>query len=339
MKKFAIIITVLVASLSIFAGIFGYGQGGEVNVYTSRHYDTDQQLYDEFTKLTGIKVNVIKAGEDELIERMKNEGEDTNADLFITADVGRLHRAKMLGLLQPIVSETLTKNIPDNLRDRDNYWYALTVRARVLAYAPERVDISKIKTYGDLINPEWKGKILIRSSSNIYNQSLVASFIALYGEDWALNWAKGIVANMAREPQGNDRAQVIAVAAGEGDIAVINTYYMGKMLNSSDEQQVNAAKKVKLYFPEKTHINVSGAGISKYAKNKENAIKLLEFLTSKEAQRLYAEANYEYPANPEVEPSEFLKSFGDFEPQGIDLTLLGEYNSKAVEIMDKAGWK
>ncbi|GAB6188955.1 Fe(3+) ABC transporter substrate-binding protein [Marinitoga arctica] len=338
MKKFATIL-LLILSLTIFAGMFGYGQGGVVNVYTSRHYDTDQQLYNDFTKLTGIKVNVIKAGEDELIERMKNEGEDTNADLFITADVGRLHRAKELGLLQPIVSEILTKNIPSYLRDRDNYWYALTVRARVIAYAPERVDISKIKTYADLIKPEWKGRILIRSSSNIYNQSLVASFIAIYGEEWAFNWAKGIVENMAREPQGNDRAQVIAVAAGDGDIAIINTYYMGKMLNSSDEQQINAAKKVKLYFPKKTHINVSGAAVAKYAKNKENAIRLLEFLTSKDAQKLYAEANYEYPANPEVEPSEFLKSFGKFEPQDIDLTLLGEYNSKAVEIMDKAGWK
>ncbi|MBM7560275.1 Fe(3+) ABC transporter substrate-binding protein [Marinitoga litoralis] len=339
MKKFAVIITLVLVSLNIFAGMFGYGQGGEVNVYTSRHYDTDQKLYDEFTKVTGIKVNVIKAGEDELIERIKNEGEDTNADLFITADVGRLHRAKTMGLLQPVATDILVKNIPNKLRDRDNYWYALTMRARVLAYAPERVDISKIKTYGDLINPEWKGRILIRSSSNIYNQSLVASFIAIYGEEWAYNWAKGIVANMAREPQGNDRAQVIGVAAGEGDIAVINTYYMGKMLNSSDPQQIEAAKKVKLHFPEKTHINVSGAGVVKYAKNKENAIKLLEFLTSKDAQELYAEANYEYPANPEVEPSEFLKSFGSFEPQGIDLTLLGEYNSKAVEIMDKSGWK
>ncbi|SHE65581.1 iron(III) transport system substrate-binding protein [Marinitoga hydrogenitolerans DSM 16785] len=338
MKKFAFFI-VLIISLNIFAGVFGYGQGGEVNVYTSRHYDTDQKLYDEFTKLTGIKVNVIKAGEDELIERMKNEGKDTNADLFITSDVGRLHRAKILGLLQPMVTETLTRNIPASLRDRDNYWYALTVRARVLAYAPERVDITKIKTYDDLINPEWKGKILIRSSSNIYNQSLVASFIAMYGEEWAFNWSKGIVKNMAREPKGNDRAQVIAVASGEGDIAVVNTYYIGKMLFSSDKQQVNAAKKVKLYFPEKTHINVSGAGIAKYSKNKENAIKLLEFLTSKDAQKEFAEANYEYPANPEVEPSDFLKSFGEFTSQGVDLTLLGEYNSKAVELMDKAGWK
>ncbi|WGS64368.1 Fe(3+) ABC transporter substrate-binding protein [Marinitoga aeolica] len=338
MKKFAII-TVLVVSLNLFAGMFGYGQGGEVNVYTSRHYDTDQKLYDEFTKLTGIKVNVIKAGEDELIERMKNEGKDTNADLFITADVGRLHRAKTLGLLQSVTTNILANNIPENLRDRENYWYALTVRARILAYAPDRVDISKIKTYGDLINPEWKGKIVVRSSSNIYNQSLVASFIAIYGEDWAFNWAKGIVNNMARKPQGNDRAQVIAVAAGEGDIAIVNTYYIGKMLNSSDPQQIEAAKKVKIFFPEKTHINVSGAGIAKYAKNKENAIKLLEFLTSKDAQGEFAEANYEYPANPKVEPSELLRSWGDFTPQGIDLTLLGEYNSKAVELMDKAGWK
>ncbi|NUV00162.1 iron deficiency-induced protein A [Marinitoga sp. 1154] len=338
MKKIFVVVLALL-SISLYAGMFGYGQGGEVNVYTSRHYDTDQKLYDEFTKLTGIKVNVIKAGEDELIERIKNEGSDTRADLFITADVGRLHRAKVLGLLQPIVTDVLIKNIPNNLRDRENYWYALTVRARVLAYSPERVDISKIKTYEDLINPEWKGRIVVRSSSNIYNQSLIASFVAIYGEEWALNWAKGIVNNMARKPQGNDRAQVIAVASGEGDIAIVNTYYIGKMLNSSDKQQVAAAKKIKIFFPERTHINVSGAGIVKYSKNRENAIKLLEFLTSKEAQGEFAKANYEYPANPEVEPSELLKSWGNFTSQGIDLTLLGEYNSKAVEIMDKAGWK
>lgn len=338
MKKFLSFFVILL-SISLYAGIFGYGKGGEVNVYTSRHYDTDQKLYDEFTRLTGIKVNIIKAGEDELIERMKNEGKDTNADLFITADVGRLHRAKISGLLQPIITDTLSKNIPANLRDRDNYWYALTVRARVLAYAPDRVDISKIETYGDLINSEWKGKIVVRSSSNIYNQSLVASFIALYGEDWAFKWAKGIVNNMARKPQGNDRAQVIAVAAGEGDIAIVNTYYIGKMLNSSDPQQIEAAKKIKIFFPKRTHINVSGAGIAKYAKNKENAIKLLEFLTGKEAQEKFAQANFEYPANPEVEPSELLKSWGTFIPQDLDLTLLGEYNTKAVEIMDKAGWK
>ncbi|CCO08142.1 Fe(3+) ABC transporter substrate-binding protein [Desulforamulus hydrothermalis] len=316
---------------------------GVINLYTDRHYDTDQELFDLFAKETGIKVNVVKAESDELIERLAREDKDTKADLLITADAGRLYRAKEKGLLQPASSETLFKNIPENLRDKDNEWFGLTVRARVIVYSKDRVNTSQLSTYEDLTDPKWKGKILVRSSNNIYNQSLLASFIALNGEDKAKEWAKGLVANMAREPKGNDRDQAKAIVAGEGDIAIMNTYYIGKMLKSSDPEEVKVAEKVGVFFPNQdtsgTHINVSGVGLVKYAKNKENAIKLMEFLSGEKAQKQFAEANFEYPVNPNVEPSELLKSWGDFKSQNINLTLLGEYNQKAVKIFNEVGWK
>jgi len=314
-----------------------------VNLYTDRHYDTDEKLYELFTEETGIKVNVVKGKSDELIERLAREGKDTEADLLITADAGRLHRAKTKDLLQPVTSNTLTNNIPTNLRDKDNEWFGLTVRGRIIVYSKDRVDPSELSTYEDLVNSKWKGKILVRSSSNIYNQSLLASFIAIDGEEKAKQWAKGIVENMARNPQGNDRAQATAVVAGEGDIAIMNTYYIGKMLNSSNPEEVKVAKNVGIFFPNQdttgTHINVSGVGLTKYAKNKENAIKFMEFLSSPKAQEQFAQANYEYPANPSVEPSDLLKSWGEFKPQNINLSKLGEFNQKAVEIFNEVGWK
>ncbi len=314
-----------------------------VNLYTDRHYDTDEALYELFTQETGIEVNVVKGKSDELIERLAREGEDTQADLLITADAGRLHRAKERGLLQPVSSDILLKNIPENLRDSENYWFGLTVRGRVIVYAKDRVDPSELSTYEDLTDPKWKGRILVRSSSNIYNQSLLASFIAIHGEEKAREWARGIVENMAREPKGNDRAQATAVAAEEGDIAIVNTYYIGKMLNSSNPEEVKVAKSLGIFFPDQdgtgTHINVSGIGLTKHAKNKENAIKLVEFLSGAKAQEQFAEANFEYPANPSVEPSDLLKSWGDFKKQNISLSRLGELNSKAVKIFDEVGWK
>lgn len=314
-----------------------------VNIYTDRHYDTDEELYQIFTEETGIQVNVVKGKSDELIERLAREGEDTQADVLIVADAGRLHRSKEEGLLQTISSEVLTKNIPENLRDVDNEWFGLTVRGRVIVYAKDRVDPSQLSTYEDLVDPKWKGKILVRSASNIYNQSLVASFIEIYGEEKTKEWAKGIVENMAREPQGNDRDQATAVVAGEGDIAIMNTYYIGKMFDSSNPEEVKVAENVGVFFPnqdgEGTHINVSGAGITKYSKNKDNAIQLIEFLSSEKAQKQYAEANFEYPVNTNVEPSDLLKSWGTFKPQNINLSKLGEYNSKAMEIMNEVNWK
>lgn len=349
--KLLSITSALLFSVSLFTGCsktadqktYSHQKDQIVNVYSDRHYDTDKQLYEEFTKKTGIKVNVVEGKSDELIERLAREGQDTEADILITADAGRLHKAKVEGLLQSFNSDTVNKNIPQNLRDKDNTWTALTVRARVLVYAKERVNPDVFSTYEDLTDPKWKGKILTRSSTNIYSQSLLASMIEINGYEKAKEWAKGLVENFARQPQGNDRDQVKAVAAGVGDVAIVNTYYIGKMLNSQDQEEVNAASKVGVFFPNQqttgTHINISGAGLTKASKNKENAIKFIEFLTSEEAQKLFAEANFEYPANPKVEPAQLLKSWGDFKAQNIEISKLGEHNKNAVIIFNEVGWK
>ncbi len=210
------------------------GNKGEVTVYTHRHYESDQMLFDTFEKETGIKVNVVNANADELIQKIKMEGEQSPADVLITVDAGRLHRAKELDLLQPVTSEKLKSIIPEHLKDKDNFWFGLTKRGRVIVYAKDRVTPDELSTYEDLASDKWKGRILIRSSDNIYNQSLLASIIAHDGEAAAKEWAIGVVKNMARNPKGSDRDQVKAVVAGEGDIAVVNTYYLGKMLNSAN---------------------------------------------------------------------------------------------------------
>lgn len=314
-----------------------------VNVYSDRHYDTDKQLLEEFTKDTGIKVNIIEGSSDELIERLAREGKDSQADALITADVGRLHRAKEQGLLQNSTSDIINKNIPENLRDSDGEWVALTKRARVIVYSKDRVKPEELSTYEDLAGEKWKGKVVTRSSTAVYNQSLLASLIYINGEESSKNWAQGIVNNLSKEPKGNDRDQVKAIAAGEGDVTLVNTYYIGKMINSSDKEEVKAAEKVGVFFPNQnttgTHVNISGVGITKSAKNKDNAVKLIEFLSSEKAQKLFAEANYEYPANPAIAPSELLKSWGDFKAQDINLSKLGEFNNKAVEIFNQVGWK
>ncbi len=318
-------------------------KAGVVNLYTDRHYDSDDKLYSAFTQETGIKVNIVKGKSDELIERLKTEGADTEADLFITADAGRLHRAKVYNLLQPVDSRTLEENVPENLRDSENYWFGLTKRARVIVYAKNRVNPSELSTYEDLANPKWKGKILVRGADSVYNQSLIASFIEGMGEENTRNWAAGIVANMSRTPKGGDRDQAKAVAAGEGDIAIMNTYYFGLMLNSSDPEEKKAAEKLAIFFPDQdgagTHINVSGAGVVKSAKNKDNAIRLLELMSSEKVQKSFAEANYEYPVIKSADTSDLLKSWGSFKEQPISLTKLGELNEKAVKIMNEAGWK
>lgn len=316
----------------------------EVNVYTHRHYDTDKLLFKQFEEETGIKVNVITANADELITRMVNEGKDSPADILITVDAGRLHNAKESGILQPVESEILTSNVPAHLKDADNYWYAVTKRARVLAYAKDRVKADEIETYWDLTKPKYKGKVLVRSSNNIYNQSLLASFIAHFPDsNFAEMWADGIVKNMARTPAGGDRDQIKAVAAGLGDIAITNSYYYGKMVQSDDKSDRDAAATVSLIFPNQngrgTHINVSGAGVAKYSKHKDNAIKFIEFLTSEKAQGLFSESNYEYPVNPRVKPSKLLQSWGEFKEDELSLSKLGEYNTEAVKLFNKVGWK
>lgn len=315
----------------------------EVNLYTSRHYDVDDGLYKKFEEETGIKVNVIKGEADELIERIKREGTATKADLFLTADVGRLYRAKEQELLQPMSSDKLSKQIPENFRDSDDMWVGLTKRARVLVYNKDKVKSEELSTYEALTDDKWEGRFLVRSSESVYNQSLLASFIDIDGEEKAKEWAQGIVDNMARSPEGGDRDQAKAIAAGVGDVAIMNTYYLGQMLNSQDAEEVKVAEQLGIFFPNQdttgTHVNISGAGVVKDAKNVENALKLLEFLTDEEAQFTFAEANYEYPVNPDVAPAELLKSWGDFKEQDIPLTVLGENNAKAIMIFNEVGWK
>lgn len=315
----------------------------ELTVYTHRHYESDQELFKRFEEKSGIKLNIVNASADELIQKMRLEGEQSPADVLITVDAGRLYRAKSQDLLQTFSSKLVDSIVPKHLKDEDGKWVGLTKRARVIAYSKDRVDSTELSTYENLISKNWDDKILVRSSSNIYNQSLLASIIANQGSEFAENWAKGISANMARSPKGNDRDQVKALANNEGDLAVVNTYYIGKMLNSEDKNEVEAGKSVNIFFPNQettgTHINVSGIGIAKYSPNKENAIQFIEYLLQEEAQNIFAGSNFEYPVNSNVEPAEILKSWGDFKEDKLSLNELGKNNKEAVIIFDKAGWK
>lgn len=319
-------------------------QGGTVVLYSSRHYDSDQALYDEFKAQTGITVEVKKADAKALLEEIEKAGDDSPADLFYTADAGKLAQAKEKGLFQPIGSAVLNENVPAIYRDTDDMWTALTMRARIIAYSLDRVKPEELSTYEDLVNEKWKGRIVTRPSSHVYNQSLVASLIEVNGEEATREWVKGLVANFARDPKGNDRDQVKAVAAGEADLAIVNSYYIGVMTNSDKAEEKDAVAKIGVFFPNQettgTHVNVSGAGILKGAKNKENAVKLLEFLSSVDAQEKFSSANYEFPVNPKVAvENELLKSWGEFKKQDISLSILGTNNRKAQELMDEAGWK
>ncbi|MFC4355944.1 extracellular solute-binding protein [Chryseomicrobium palamuruense] len=318
-------------------------ESGEVNLYTSRHYDVDDELYAKFTEETGIQVNVIKGEADELLERIKREGDATEADLLYTADVGRLFRAKEEGVLEAAESDVLSEQIPAKYRDVDNEWFGLTKRARVIVYNKETVQPEDLSTYEALTEEQWNGRVLIRSSENVYNQSLVASFIAIDGEEKTTEWAQGLVNNFARDPEGGDRDQAKAIAAGIGDVAIMNTYYLGQMLNSEDAEEVKVAENLGVFFPNQetngTHVNISGAGVVKGSKNKENAIKLLEFLSAAEAQEVFAEANYEYPVNENVSASELLQTWGEYKEQDIPLSDLGTHNAKSIMIFNQVGWK
>ena len=314
-----------------------------VNVFTARHYEVDSQLYEAFTNQTGIKVNEIKGTAEELIERIKREGSSSEADLFVTVDGGILNYAKQEGVLQPIESAVVAGNVPAQLRDADNHWVGIAARARVIVYAADRVKPEQLSTYEDLAADKWKGKVLVRSSSSLYNQSLLASFIELNGEQQAMDWVTGMVANFAREPEGGDRDQAKAIAAGVGDVAVMNTYYIGQMLHSKNAEEVKVAEQMGVFFPNQsttgTHFNISGAGLAKHAKNKANAIKLIEFLTGKEGQETLTNGSFEFPVNEEAELPELLKGWGSFKVQELDYSKLGEHNKKAVELLNKAGWK
>lgn len=314
-----------------------------VNVYSHRHYDIDKEIYAAFEKETGVKVNIVEDDADKLMIRLESEGENSPCDILITSDAGRLVKAKEKGLLQSIESEVLNKNIPEHLRDADGYWFAETIRARIIVYNPEKVSVDSLSTYEDLAHPRWKGKILVRGSENIYNQSLMASMVANNGYRSALDWATNLVDNFARDPKGNDREQVAAIAAGEGDIAIINTYYLGKMLESDNPEEVKAAKKVKVFFPNQNdrgaHINISGGGIVKNAPHKKYAIQLLEYISRPENQEKFARANNEYPLLPTIPLSPILESWGTFKADQLPLEKLGEYLKDALVIFHESHWK
>ena len=326
----------IVLASSLFAS-------GEVNVYSQRHYDSDKILLKQFEDKTGIKVNVVTAKAEELVAKLTIEGANTPADVLITADIGNLYQAKERKLLQPIESKILNENIPTHLKDTDNQWFALTKRARVFVYNPQKVNPADLSDYFSVTDPKFKGRVITRSSTAAYNKSLLASIIANHGEEKALEFSKGLVNNFPYNPKGADRDQIRAVAAGDADVAIVNTYYLGVMLNGEDKKDVEIAKSLKIFFPAQqttgTHMNISGAGVTYYSKNKENAIKLIEFLSSIEAQEVFAEANQEFPANPKAKSSAIVTSWGKFKEDNIQLNEVGKYNKEAVEIATKANWK
>jgi iron(III) transport system substrate-binding protein len=320
---------------------------GEVNLYSARKEDLIKPLLDRFTAQTGIQVNLVTGKADALLQRLQSEGINSPADLLITVDAGNLHRAKTAGVTQPIDSDAIDDAVPPPYRDPEGHWVGLSLRARPIMYAKGKVDPGELSTYEALAGPEWKGRICIRSSSNVYNQSLVASLIAADGAEATEDWAEGIVANMARPPKGGDRDQIKAAAAGQCDIAIANTYYLAGMLKSGDPGEVEPAEKVAVFWPNQpgsgdgrgTHVNVSGAAVTKAADNKDNAVRLIEYLVSPEAQAWYAETNGEYPVREGVEISPTLAEWGDFKADDLNLSKLGELNGEAVRIMDRAGWK
>ncbi|MEM6476859.1 MAG: Fe(3+) ABC transporter substrate-binding protein [Pseudomonadota bacterium] len=313
---------------------------GELNIYSSRHYDTDLALYTDFTKATGIKVNRLEAGADALIERIESEGEYSLADLLITVDAGRLWRAEEAGILSPVESDVLTERLPENLRHPDGLWFGVSTRARIIIYNKEAGAPEGLATYADLADPSLKGEICMRSSSNIYNISLLSSIIANKDAAAAESWAKGVVANFKRDPQGNDTANIEAVASGECGVSVVNTYYLARYAN--DPEKADLLDKIGIIFPNQettgTHINLSGVGVVKTAPNRENAIRFIEYLTEEAAQKYFANGNSEYPAVKGVEAASAVEALGTFKSDTLNAAKLGINQRAAVEIFDRAGW-
>lgn len=321
----------------------GCSGGEELNIYTSRHYDTDLKLYDRFTEQTGIEVNVIEGSADELIERIKSEGENSPADILVTVDAGRLWRAQEAGILQSVESETLENRIPENLQHPENYWFGLSRRIRGIIYNKKNVDPAELDSYEDLADDKWQGRICVRSSNNIYNQSLVASMIESKGKEATEEWARGLVENFARSPQGGDTDQIRAVAAGECDLALANHYYLTRLSVSDDQANQEVANAVDIFLPSGdaggAHVNISGAGVVAGAPHKDNAVRFLEYLTENESQLTFVESNYEFPVVEGVELPEALEPMAGFTSDAVNVAAYGENNPEAIRLMDRAGWK
>lgn len=315
--------------------------GGEVNVYTYRQPSLIEPLLQAFTAKTGIQVRTVFA-DNGLVERLAQEGRNSPADLLLTADVGRLVEAANRGLAQPVTSPAILDNVPANLRDAGNQWFGLTMRARVVYASVERAPITTI-TYEELADPKWKGKICMRPGNHPYNLNLIAAMIAHKGEDATREWLKGLKANLAVKPSGNDRSQAKSVFAGECDLALANTYYMGKMLtNDKEPEQKEWAKSVKIVFPASpefgTHVNISGMLLTANAPNKDNALKLMEYLASDEAQQLYANGNFEYPVNPKVPAADIVLSWGSFTPDKLNVAEVAKFEPVAAKLVDEVGF-
>jgi iron(III) transport system substrate-binding protein len=318
-------------------------QENVVNIYTSRHYDTDLAMYEGFTAETGIQVNRIEAGADELIARITAEGEFSPADVLVTVDAGRLWRAEEAGIFGSVDSDVLNSRIPDSLRHPDGLWYGLSTRARVIVYNKEAGKPDGLENYEDLADPAHAGRVCIRSSGNIYNISLMASLIAHNGSEAADEWGRGVVSNFGREPQSNDTGQVRAVASGECGIAIANTYYIARLVASDNAEDNAVVNNIGVIFPNQattgTHVNISGAGVIKTAPNRENAVRFLEYLTSDTAQQYFANGNHEYPVVTGLAGSEALQSLGEFKADSLNAGQLGIHQSEAVMVFDRVGWK
>lgn len=333
----------LLAAASTLAAVGSAFAEGEVNLYSSRHYDTDERLYSDFEEATGIKINRIEGKADELLERIKAEGANSPADVFLTVDTSRLERAKAAGILQSIESATLEARVPSYVQDEDNQWFGFSQRARILFY--DKNDVTDPpRTYQELADPKYKGQICIRSSSNVYTQTITAALIGHLGEDAVRDWAKAVVANFAREPQGGDTDQLRGIASGECDIAMSNTYYFARSVRK-DVKGLSADVRANIgwVFPNQdstgAHMNLSGGGVAVNAPNKENAIKFLEYLASDQAQEYFSAGNDEYPAVPGIGISPSVASLGFFKPDDIDATEIANNVAKAQTILNEAGWK
>lgn len=315
----------------------------ELNLYSSRHYDTDIALYEDFEERTGISVNLIEAEADALIERIRSEGEFSPADLLITVDAGRLWKAEQEGLFQPVSSTILDERIPGYLRHPDGLWFGLSKRARVIIYNQQAGRPEGLENYSDLADPRFDGQVCIRSSGNIYNISLLAGIIAHDGLAAAEDWAQGVVENFARPPQGNDTGHIRAVASGECRIAVVNTYYLGRIAASEAEEDQALIEAIGIIFPNQettgTHVNISGAGLLRHAPNRENAIAFLEYLTEDSAQSYFANGNHEYPVVASVQAAAAVLALGDFREDELNAAELGVHQQEAVRVFDRVGWK
>ncbi len=331
-------------SALLFAGSAIAQDNKVLNLYSSRHYQTDEALYANFTKLTGIKVNRIEAGEDALIERIRNEGARSPADVLVTVDAGRLWRAEQLGFFQPVKSAVLDARIPANYREPNGQWFGFSLRARVIAYNKSKVKAAELPNYESLAEPKWKGRVCMRSSTNIYNLSLMGAMIDHLGEAKAEQWARGVKTNLARDPKGGDTDQLKSVAAGECDVTISNQYYYARLLRSAKPEEREIGEKIGVVFPNQanrgTHVNISGAGVMKNAPNREAAVKFLEYLASDEAQRYFAEGNNEWPVVASVKPDNpVLKMLGEFKQDALNVAVLGRNQPGSQKIYDRVAWK